>query len=85
MTFDLGTILNEFFDVSSEKVPYLFVIFASGNFLGPLVLGRLFDTVGRIPMIAGTYLISAALVVVLGVLLRSGDLDDAGRSWRSSP
>jgi MFS family permease len=75
VTFDLGTILNEFFDVSSEKVPYLFVIFAAGNFLGPLVLGRLFDTVGRIPMIAGTYLISAALVVVLGFLLRSGDLE----------
>jgi len=75
VTFDLGTILNEFFDVSSEKVPYLFVIFAAGNFLGPLVLGRLFDTVGRIPMIAGTYLISAALVVVLGFLLRSGGLE----------
>ena len=34
-------------------VPYLFVVFAVSNFLGPLLLGRLFDTVGRIPMIAG--------------------------------
>jgi MFS family permease len=74
VTFDLGTILSTFFDVSSEKVPYLFVVFAAGNFLGPLILGRLFDTVGRVPMISGTYLTSAALVVLLGVLLGSGEL-----------
>ena len=37
----------------SSHVPYLFVLFALSNFLGPLLLGRLFDTVGRIPMIAG--------------------------------
>jgi MFS family permease len=75
VTFDLGTILSGFFGVSSEKVPYLFVVFAAGNFLGPLLLGRLFDTVGRIPMIAGTYLVSAAMVVALGILLRSGTLE----------
>lgn len=74
VTFDLGTILHDFFDVSSGAVPYLFVIFAAGNFLGPLVLGRYFDTVGRIPMIAGTYLGSAAVVVVLALLLRSDSL-----------
>jgi MFS family permease len=74
VTFDLGTILNQFFDVSSEKVPLLFVAFAAGNFLGPLLLGRLFDTVGRIPMISGTYLLSAALVALLAVLLRSDSL-----------
>jgi len=50
------------------------VVFAASNFLGPLLLGRLFDTVGRIPMIAGTYLGSAAVVVALGLLLRSGGL-----------
>jgi MFS family permease len=50
------------------------VAFAASNFLGPLLLGRLFDTVGRIPMIAGTYLSSAAIVVVLGLLLRGGGL-----------
>jgi MFS family permease len=53
------------------------VIFAVGNFLGPLLLGRLFDTVGRKPMIAGTYLGSAVLTVVLALLLRSGDLTAA--------
>jgi MFS family permease len=74
VTFDLGTILSTFFDVSSGHVPYFMVVFAVGNFLGPLLLGRLFDTVGRKPMISGTYLGSAALVVVLAALLRSGSL-----------
>jgi MFS family permease len=51
------------------------VAFAASNFLGPLLLGRLFDTVGRIPMIAGTYLGSAALVAVLAILLRTSELN----------
>jgi MFS family permease len=42
--------------------------FALGNFLGPLLLGRLFDTVGRKPMIAGTYFVSAAGLVITGFL-----------------
>jgi MFS family permease len=74
VTFDLGTILNEFFDVSSGQVPYFMILFAVSNFLGPLTLGRLFDTVGRIPMISGTYLGSAAVVVVLAILLRGDTL-----------
>jgi MFS family permease len=74
VTFDLGTILTNFFGVHSGAVPVYMVIFAAANFLGPLLLGRLFDTVGRIPMISGTYLVSAAVVVVLGILLREGSL-----------
>jgi MFS family permease len=74
VTFDLGTILSRFFGVSSSTIPYFMVIFAASNFLGPLLLGRLFDTVGRIPMISGTYLGSAAVVVALGLLLRSDTL-----------
>jgi MFS family permease len=77
VTFDLGTILHGFFDVSSGSVPYFMVIFAVGNFLGPLLLGRLFDTVGRRPMIAGTYFGAAILTVVLALLLRSGELTAA--------
>jgi MFS family permease len=74
VVFDLGTILNRFFDVGSASVPFYMAIFAISNFLGPLLLGRLFDTVGRIPMIAGTYLGSAALVAVLAGLLLNGSL-----------
>ena len=77
VTFDLGTILSRFFNVGSSDIPYFMVIFAVGNFLGPLFLGRLFDTVGRRPMIAGTYLGSATLVVLLAVLLITGDLTAA--------
>jgi MFS family permease len=77
VVFDLGTILSEFFEVSSESVPYYMAIFALSNFMGPLVLGRLFDTIGRIPMISGTYLGSALLVAVLGVLL----LTDSLTTW----
>jgi MFS family permease len=74
VVFDLGTILNNFFDVGSSSVPLYTAVFAVSNFLGPLLLGRLFDTVGRIPMISGTYLGSAAIVAVLGVLLLNGSL-----------
>ena len=75
VVFDLGTILGEFFEVGSGSVPFFFAIFAVSNFLGPLLLGRLFDTVGRIPMISGTYIGSAALVAVLGVLLMTDSLE----------
>jgi MFS family permease len=77
VTFDLGTILGKFFGVGSSDVPYFFVVFAFGNFLGPFLLGRLFDTVGRKPMIAGTYLGSSALVALLAVLFLSGSLTTA--------
>jgi MFS family permease len=69
VTFDLGTILTGFFDVDSARVPYFMVAFAAGNFLGPLLLGRMFDTVGRRPMITGTYFGSAAIVALLGALM----------------
>jgi MFS family permease len=74
VVFDLGTILTGFYGVSSGSVPYFMAVFAISNFLGPLLLGRYFDTVGRIPMISGTYLGSAAIVAVLGVLVMTDSL-----------
>jgi MFS family permease len=70
VTFNLGTLLNEknFYGVPSGNVPVFFIVWALSNFLGPLLLGHLFDTVGRKPMIASTYIGSAAVVVVLAVL-----------------
>lgn len=65
VTFNLGTLLNSFYGVSSGVVPAFFIVWAAGNFTGPLLLGRLFDTVGRKPMIALSYLGSAAITVVL--------------------
>ena len=52
VTFNLGTLLSTFYSVSSGMVPLFIIIWALGNFAGPLTLGRLFDTVGRKPMIA---------------------------------
>ncbi len=74
VVFDLGSILHQFFAVGSGSVPYFMTIFAVSNFLGPLLLGRFFDTIGRIPMISGTYLGSAGLVVALGVLMITNSL-----------
>jgi MFS family permease len=74
VTFNLGTMLSSFFGVASGTVPIYIIIFAAGNFLGPLLLGRLFDTLGRRPMISGTYLASAAMTVVLAVELDRGGL-----------
>ncbi|MCL9796256.1 MFS transporter [Frankia sp. AgKG'84/4] len=73
-TFDLGTILTTFYGVSSSTVPVFLVVYALGNCAGPLVLGRLFDTLGRKPMIAGTYLAAAVFGVVLAVLFQAGTL-----------
>jgi MFS family permease len=78
VTFDLGTILHDFFDVASGSVPTFMILFALSNFLGPLLLGRLFDTVGRKPMISGTYFAAAALTILLALLLRDGTLGTAG-------
>jgi MFS family permease len=78
VTFNLGTIFTDFFKVSSGTVPVFIIIFALSNFMGPLLLGRLFDTVGRKPMIAGTYLISAALITVTAILFSSGSLSKWG-------
>jgi len=68
LTFNLGDLFSTFYSVSSGFVPVYIIVFAAGNFLGPLILGRLFDTVGRVPMIAGTYLGSAAVAAVLAFL-----------------
>ena len=72
ITFDLGTLLSTYFGIASGTVPFYIAIWAIANFLGPLTLGRLFDTVGRKPMISGTYLCSAAFAVVIAVLIASG-------------
>jgi MFS family permease len=72
--FGLGSLLSMYFKIASADVPYYIAIFAIGNLFGPLTLGRLFDTVGRKPMIAGTYISSGALLVVTAILFASHDL-----------
>jgi MFS family permease len=74
VTFDLGTLLTEFFEVGSGAIPLYIALFAVSNFLGPLTLGRLFDTVGRKPMVTFTYLSSALVTAALGFALVGGNL-----------
>ena len=68
VSFGLGTLMETYFGVSTGNTPYYLAVFAVGNLLGPLTLGRLFDTVGRRPLISGTYLASALLLAVVAVL-----------------
>lgn len=75
ITFGFGAILVNFFDVSSGSTGYYFAAIAFGNFLGPLLLGRLFDTVGRRPMIAGTYIVSGLLLFLTAWFFNEGWLN----------
>jgi MFS family permease len=68
VTFDLGTLLHTYYGLASGVVPVFIVIYAIGNFLGPVTLGRLFDSVGRKPMVSLSYLGSAVLTVPLALL-----------------
>ncbi|GGZ81783.1 MFS transporter [Streptomyces subrutilus] len=74
ITFGFGSILVTFFDVSSGVTGYYFAVIAFGNFLGPLLLGRMFDTVGRRPMISGTYILSGLLLFGTAWLFGAGKL-----------
>jgi MFS family permease len=72
--FTFSTLLTGVFKVDSGVAGLYLIPFGIANFLGALALGRLFDTVGRRPMISGTYFVSAALLALLGVLLSGGAL-----------
>jgi MFS family permease len=73
--FSYALVLQHFFGVSKSHTSYYFLPFAIGNLLGPLLLGHLFDTVGRRTMIAGTYLISGVLLTVSAALFGGGHLN----------
>jgi MFS family permease len=72
--FGFGNLLSLYFHTPSGNTPYYLAVFAAGNFAGALLLSPLFDTLGRRPMIAGTYLLSGALLIVTGLLFKSHDL-----------
>ncbi len=72
--FGLGALLSMYFHISTSDVPYYIAIFAIGNLFGPLTLGRLFDSVGRIPMIAGCYILSGVMLIGTAILFDSHSL-----------
>jgi MFS family permease len=72
--FTYALILTDFYGVRADDVGWYILPFAAGNFLGPLLLGRLFDTIGRKPMIAFTYAVSGILLAATGYLFSLGVL-----------
>ena len=66
--FTYALVLTQFYGIAASAIPYYLIPFAIGNILGPILLGRLFDTIGRVPMIAGCYFVCGALMTVTGYL-----------------
>jgi MFS family permease len=74
--FGFGNLLSLYFHTPSGNTPYYLAVFAVGNFAGALLLSPFFDSIGRRPMIAGTYLLSGILLIVTGLLFKGHQLTD---------
>jgi MFS family permease len=70
--FTYALVLTDFYGIRADHIGWYLLPFAAGNFLGPLLLGRLFDTLGRRPMITFTYLVSGLLLAATGYLFMLG-------------
>ncbi|KPW99750.1 Major facilitator family transporter [Pseudomonas syringae pv. castaneae] len=73
--FTYALVLTDFYGVPSERVGWYVLPLALGNFCGPLLLGRLFDVVGRRVMISLTYGVSGVLLAISGYMFEQGLLD----------
>ncbi|GAA5193971.1 MFS transporter [Arthrobacter gyeryongensis] len=73
--FTYALVLTKLLNVPSDLAPWTLVPIAVGNFLGPLVLGRFFDSVGRRTMISGTYIASGVLLAITAFVFSRGALD----------
>jgi len=78
--FTFALVLTDFYGIGASDVGWYILPFAAGNFLGPLLLGRLFDTLGRRSMIAATYGISGLLLAISGYLFSIGALSAQGQT-----
>jgi MFS family permease len=76
--FTYALILIDFYRIPSDQVGWYILPFAAGNVLGPLLLGRLFDTIGRKIMIASTYAVSGALLAIIAYLFSENLLTAQG-------
>jgi MFS family permease len=72
--FSYALVLGVFYKVPDSSIPYYFFPFAVGNLLGPLLLGHLFDVIGRRKMIFATYGLSGVLLLVAAWLFDAGAL-----------
>src|SRR5205085_5162194 len=73
--FTYGLVLTAFYHIPNSSVGWYLIPFAIGNILGPLTIGRLFDTIGRRQMISFTYIISGVLLAITGWLFLQGLLN----------
>jgi MFS family permease len=78
--FTYALVLTDFYGIRADQVGWYLLPFAAGNFLGPVLLGRLFDTIGRRPMITFTYGLSGILLAGTGYLFAIGILSAAGQT-----
>ncbi|MFP5213194.1 MAG: MFS transporter [Acidobacteriota bacterium] len=72
--FSYPIILINFYNIPAHSIGLYILPFALGNFTGPILLGHLFDTVGRRIMISATYMISAVMLTITGYLFSIGTL-----------
>ena len=72
--FTFALVLTDFYRIPASQIGWYILPFAAGNFLGPLLLGRLFDTLGRRVMITLTYGVSGILLALSGYLFSIGVL-----------
>lgn len=73
--FTYGLVLTTFYHIDASTVGLYVVPFAIGNIIGPLTIGRLFDTIGRRQMLSFTYIISGVLLTITGWLFLQGYLN----------
>jgi MFS family permease len=78
--FTYALVLTKFYAVSAGDVGWYILPFALGNFLGPVVLGRLFDTHGRRLMISVTYALSGVLLIAVGAAFERDLLSAAAQT-----
>ena len=70
--FTYALVLTTFYGVRAQDVGWFLLPFAAGNFLGPLLLGHLFDRVGRKTMISSTYALAGVLLALTGWMFQQG-------------
>ena len=72
--FTYGLVLDKFFKVDARHLPMHLLPFALGNFFGPLLLARFFDSVGRKPMIVATFGLAGVLLAAVSIPFGNGAL-----------
>lgn len=75
VNFAYGLVLLRYYGVSAANLGLFLLPLALGNFLGPVLMGRFFDTIGRKPMIAATYIASGILLLITAWLFRLNALN----------